>query len=104
MRLRKGDDWLTLADMSNGLIPTPGLPLEVLPAYTGMNSLEDILQAPRGKRLLWLEIRLNDQFDIQSWQEDPEVQDSYRKACRLFTTCRSLVQSVLPLASLPLDT
>ena len=65
--------------------------------------MEDILQSPRARRLLWLEILFNDQFDFKFWQHDPEVQEAYRKACRWFTTYRSLIQSVLPRVSLPPD-
>lgn len=63
--------------------------------------MEDILQPSRATRLLWLEILFNDQLDLQPWQDHPEVQEAYRKACRWFTTYRSLIQSVLPGVSLP---
>lgn len=93
---------LTLAGMRN--IPSHSIPvLKILPAYTGLNTVEAILQVPRAKRLLWLEILFNDQLDLQPWQNHPEVQDAYQKACQWFTTYRSLIQSVLPRVSLPLD-
>ncbi|MDH4193047.1 MAG: hypothetical protein OEY80_02480 [Nitrospirota bacterium] len=89
--------------MQNHSIPTSSHALKILPAYTGLNSVEDILKSPRARRLLWLEILFNDQFDFKSWQHDPEVQEAYRKACRWFTTYRSVIQSVLPQVSLPSD-
>ncbi|MDR4484659.1 MAG: hypothetical protein R3B95_15850 [Nitrospirales bacterium] len=82
-------------------IPSP--PLKILPAYTGLHTVEAILQVPRARRLLWLEILFNDQLDLQPWKNHPEVQDAYQKACQWFTTYRSLIQSVVPRASLPLD-
>jgi hypothetical protein len=95
--------WLTLVGMQNILMPNSSHALKILPAYTGLNSVEAILQVPRARRLLWLEILFNDQFDFKSWQHDPEVQEAYRKACRWFTTYRSLIQSVLPRVPLPPD-
>jgi len=96
--------WLTLAGMQSSPSPASSYPLKILPAYTGLNSVEEILQIPRARRLLWLEILFNDQFDFKSWQHDPDVQEAYCKACRWFTTYRSLIQSVLPRVSLPPDT
>ena len=95
--------WPTLAGMQSSPSPPASHSLKILPAYTGLNSLEDVLQSPRARRLLWLEILFNDQFDFKSLQNDPEVQEAYRKACRWFTTYRSLIQSVLPRVSLPPD-
>ena len=89
--------------MLKKLHPTSSPPLKVLPAHTGLNSLEAILQVPRAKLLLWLEILFNDQLDLKPWQDHPDVQEAYRKACRWFTTYRSLIQSVLPHVSLPSD-
>ncbi|MEO8328275.1 MAG: hypothetical protein ABI618_20715 [Nitrospirota bacterium] len=77
--------------------------LKILPAYTGLNTVEAVLQVPRARRLLWLEILLNDQLDLKPWQDHPEVLDAYQKACQWFTTYRSLIQSVVPQVSLPLD-
>jgi hypothetical protein len=99
----KSLSWLTLAGMQTSPSPASSYPLKILPAYTGLNSIEAILQVPRARRLLWLEILFNDQFDFQPWQDHPEVQDAYSKACRWFTTYRSLIQSVLPQVSLPPD-
>lgn len=90
--------------MQNNSIPASSHSLKILPAYTGLNTVEAILQVPRARRLLWLEILFNDQIDLKPWQDHPEVQDAYHKACRWFTTYRSLIQTVLPGASLPLDT
>jgi hypothetical protein len=95
--------WRTLAGMQNDSTPSSSHGPKILPAYTGLNAVEAILQVPRAKRLIWLEILFNDQFDLKPWQDLPEVQDAYQKACQWFTTYRSLIQSVLPRVSLPLD-
>ncbi len=95
--------WLTLVGMQNNPNPVSTPALKILPAYTGLNTLEAVLQVPRARRLLWLEILLNDQLDLKPWQDHPEVLDAFQKACQWFTTYRSLIQSVVPQVSLPLD-
>jgi lysophospholipase L1-like esterase len=99
----KTQPWLTLAGMQNTSASSSSHALKVLPAYTGLNSVEATLQVPRARRLLWLEILLNDQLDLKPWQNHSEVRDAYQKACQWFTTYRSLIQSVLRRVSLPLD-
>ncbi len=103
MRLLESQSWLTIAEMQNKPNSVLSPALKILPAYTGLNTVEAILQVPRARRLLWLEILFNDQLDLQPWQNHSEVQDAYQKACQWFTTYRSLIQSVLPRVSLPLD-
>ena len=94
--------WLTLAGMQTNPTLSSFPILKILPAYTGLNTVEEILQVPRAKRLLWLEILFNDQLDLKPWQDHPEVQDAYQKAFQWFNN-RSLIQSVLPGVSLPFD-
>ena len=89
--------------MPNNSTPPSFPTLKILPAYTGLNSVEENLQVPRARRLLWLEILFNDELDLKPWQDHPEVRDAYHKVCQWFTTYRSLIQSVLPRVSLPLD-
>jgi len=103
MGLMERQYWLTLVGMLKKLNPTSSYSFKVLPAYTGLNSVEAILQVPRARRLLWLEILFNDQLDLKPWQDHPQFQDAYGKACRWFTTYQSLIQSVLPQVSLPPD-
>jgi hypothetical protein len=100
----EGPDWLTLVAMHDSPTTVSSHDLKILPAYTGLNSIEEVLQVARARRLLWLEILFNDQLDLKPWQDHPEVQHAYHKACQWFTTYRSLIQSVLPRVSLPLDT
>lgn len=75
--------------------------LQLLPAYTGAISVEEALDDPRGIRLLWLEILVNDQLDLTPWSERPEVQEAYTKACRWYHQYRSLVDAVLSRTPLP---
>jgi len=97
-------NWLALTGMHDNPSTASSHDLKILPAYTGLNTLEEVLQVARARRLLWLEILFNDQLDLKAWQDHPEVQDAFGKACRWFTTYRSLIQFVLPPVSLPLDT
>ncbi|MBA3573308.1 MAG: hypothetical protein H0W34_15365 [Pyrinomonadaceae bacterium] len=66
--------------MQNNPNPTSTHALKILPAYTGLNTLEAILQVPRARGLLWLEILFNDPLDLKPWQDHPDIQDAYRKA------------------------
>lgn len=77
--------------------------LKLLPAYVGAHSIEQALADPRGRRLLWLEILVNDQVDLAPWMERPLVLDAYQKACRWFTTYRSLVTAYIPRQPLPVN-
>lgn len=52
---------------------------KILSAYTGLESIDAVLDVPRAKRLLWLEILFNDRLDLQLWEQHPEVQAATRK-------------------------
>lgn len=86
----------------------PGTPsaspeLRILPAYTGAASIEEALGDPRAVRLLWLEILVNDRLDLTPWMGRTEVQAASGKACRWYTSYRSLIAWVLDRAPLPPD-
>lgn len=53
--------------------------LKLLPAYVGAHSIEQALADPRGQRLLWLEILVNDQLDLAPWMKRTSLQDAYQK-------------------------
>ncbi len=76
--------------------------LKILPAYTGIASIHEALGDARASRLLWLEILTNDQLDITPWEDHPIFQEAYDKACRWYTTYRSVIESVLARQPLPL--
>ena len=78
-------------------------PMKLLPAYTGMNTIEEILKNPRALRLLWLEILVNEHLDITPWQNHPEIKKAHKKACQWFTTYRQLIESIISRAPLPYD-
>lgn len=54
--------------------------LQILPHYTGDQTLEEALKNPKGLSLLWLEILFNGEIP---WKDldIPEVKTAYEKAC-----------------------
>lgn len=92
----------TLVVMSQSALHSPA-PLKVLPAYLGTVSFEEALRTERGRRMLWLEILLNDQLDLAPWQTDPSVQQAYQTACRWHTHYRRLLAYLFHRAPLPED-
>ena len=76
----------------------------LLPAYLGTDSIAEAIQTARGRRMLWLEILVNDQLDLVPCISDPAVQAAYRTACRWYTQYRRLITSLLGRAPLPSDT
>ena len=81
----------------------PAAKLKLLPAYAGVDSIEDALRMPRAIRLLWLEFLVNEHLNVQPWQHIPEVQEAYTKACRWYTSYRSVLNAILSRVPLPLD-
>lgn len=77
--------------------------LKLMPAYTHVTLLQDALEDPRSLRVLWLEILFNDQLDPSPILDHPAGRAAYQKACRWYTTYRSLIRSVIPRAPLPPD-
>ncbi len=75
--------------------------MKLMPAYTGLSTLEEILENPRALRLLWLEILVNEHLDLAPWQQHPAVQHAYEKACQWFTTYKSLIESMIARHPLP---
>ena len=79
-------------------------PLRLLPAYLGTSAIEEVIQTVRGRRMLWLEILVNDQLDLTPWQSEPAVQLAYQTACRWYTQYRRLLTALIERAPLPVDT
>lgn len=77
--------------------------LLILPAYLGTTSIGQAIQTPQGRRALWLEILLNDQLDLTSWQTNPHVQEAYQTACRWYTHYRRLLTYLFNRTPLPVD-
>ncbi|MFM8552134.1 MAG: hypothetical protein ACKOCD_07465, partial [Nitrospiraceae bacterium] len=61
------------------------------------------VENPNAQRLLWLEILLNDRLDAILDLGDPAVREAYDKACRWYTSYRSLIDSMVKRAPLPAD-
>ncbi len=78
-----------------------GLSMKLLPAYTGLSTIDEVLENPRALRLLWLEILVNEHLDISPWQHHPAVQQAYEKACQWFTAYKSLIDSMIARHPLP---
>ena len=77
--------------------------MKLLTAYTGLETIDEVLQNPRALRLFWLEILVNEHLDITPWQNHPEVKNAYKKACQWFTAYRRLIESIIPRTPLPDD-
>ena len=75
--------------------------MKILPAYTGLSTIEEVVNIPRALRLLWVEILLNEYLNLTPWQNYPEVQQAHEKACRWYTTYKTLVDSMVPRTPLP---
>lgn len=81
----------------------PRSPLILLPAY-GIASIDEAIRTAHGRRLLWLEILLNDRLDLTLWQSEPAVRHAYDTACRWYTQYRRLLTFLFDRAPLPADT
>ena len=78
--------------------------LVLLPAYLGTNSVAEAVKTPRGRRVLWLEILVNEDFDLSPWTSEPAVQQAYQTACRWYTHYGRLLTFLLSRTALPADT
>ena len=87
--------------MSHHSITSDSLHLILLPSYTGIESISDALRDSRATQLLWLELLVNDRVDLTAWSDHAVVRDAYNKACRWYTTYRSLIDSLLSRRPLP---
>jgi len=79
-------------------------PLRLLPPYLGTDSITEAVKTARGRRILWLEILVNDKFDVSPWKSDPAVESAYQNACRWYTQYSRLITYLLNRTPLPLDT
>ena len=78
-------------------------PLRLLPAYLGTSAIDEAIQTVRGRRILWLEILVNDRLDLAPWQSEPTVQMAYQVACRWYTRYRRLITFLVDRSPLPVD-
>jgi hypothetical protein len=89
--------------MSDAAVNLTMSPLRILPAYIGAATIDEALRDPRGAHLLWLELLVNDRLDLDPWRGRAEVEEAYKKACRWYTTYRSLIDALLPRSPLPAE-
>lgn len=79
------------------------LSFKLLPAYLDTESVAEALRTSRGRRILWLEILVNDQPDWSLWQDHAGFEAVYRNACRWYTHYRRLITFLFNRAPLPDD-
>lgn len=89
--------------MSRAKVTPSSAKLKLLPAYAGVDSIEAGLRIPRAAKLLWLEILVNDHLDLTPWKDNPVLQESYSKACRWYTSYRSVLTAIISRTPLPHD-
>ena len=77
--------------------------LKLLPAYLGTDSIEAALATARGRRILWLEILVNDRLDLCPWRDNPAMQEVLQTACRWYSRYSRLITFLFNRAPLPLD-
>ena len=82
-------------------LPLQRPPFRLLAAYTGCFSIDDALGDERAVRLLWLEILVNDALDLTPWRDRTEVREAHTKACRWYTTYRTLIDGLITRTPLP---
>lgn len=75
----------------------------LLPAYLDTESVAEALRTSRGRRILWLEILVNDQPDGSLWQGHAGFEAVYRNACRWYTQYRRLITFLFNRTPLPAD-
>ncbi len=84
-------------------ITTQHRALRLLPAYLGTDSVHEALQSARGRRILWLEILVNDQLNLAPWEQEPGFDEAYRTACRWYRQYRGLITFLFNRRPLPED-
>jgi len=87
--------------MDTSKVSTSAPSMKLLPAYTGLDTIDEVLENPRALRLLWLEILVNEHLDISPHQHHPAVRQAYGKACQWFTAYKSLIDSMITRHPLP---
>ena len=65
--------------------------LVLYPYYTGQQTLEEVLQNPVGRGLLWLEILFNDQVSWEEYFDRSEIRDAYKKACVWYGKFKTMI-------------
>ena len=77
--------------------------LRLLRAYLGTDSIEEALRNARGRRILWLEILINDRFDFTPWEQQTAFKEVYQTACRWYAHYSKLITFLFDRRPLPAD-
>jgi len=78
-----------------------GVPFRIIPSYTGVQTLEASLEDPKSLRLLWLEILLNGNFPWEAYQDLPEVESAFEKACIWYGHYKTMIDGLIGRPPLP---
>ena len=95
--------WYTRRMLDSDASHHSSTPLKLLPAYLGTDSIEAALATPRGRRILWLEILVNDRLDLSPWRNHPSMQEAFQTACRWYSRYSRLITFLFNRAPLPPD-
>lgn len=77
--------------------------LILMPAYLGVQTLEEAFAHPARPRVLWLEILVNPELDLGPWSREPQVQEAMMTARRWHTSDRTLITAMIDRPPLPSD-
>ncbi len=73
----------------------PSQVFRIIPFYTGLRSLEELLHHPASLRLLWLEILLNGDFPWEDHRHHPEVEAAYQKAALWYNHYKTMIDGLV---------
>ncbi|MBI4743988.1 MAG: hypothetical protein HY776_04115 [Actinobacteria bacterium] len=67
--------------------------LKVIPFYTGVGTLEEVLKDKKSSSMLWLEVLFNDDIDWESYLHIEMVRVAHDKACIWYSNFKTLIES-----------
>ncbi len=67
----------------------------IIPFYTGIQSLEELLLHPGSLRLLWLEILLNGDFPWEDYRHYSEVEAADQKAALWYKHYKTMIDGLI---------
>ncbi len=80
------------------------MPLRIIPFYTGFQTLEALLEDPKSRRLLWLEILLNGDFPWEAYRDLSEVEVAFEKARIWYAHYKTMITGLVGRPPLPYKT
>ncbi|MBI5399481.1 hypothetical protein HZB07_02535 [Candidatus Saganbacteria bacterium] len=70
----------------------PRKKLKIIPAYTGLTTLKEVLKDERAQRLLWLEILFNDTIDWRKFKRKI-LKKAYKKASLWYGHFKTMIDN-----------